>query len=172
MPATFTITTTGLPKLRKADIRAAKKAAMWDVANQWHIQFKDLHFTPRGARRYRYAPRLTKFITQGLVRFKKGPKGRRVPMAPSGDPLVWSGRSKVLSVAKMIIAKSTWSRVTSPIRSFNRPTIGNPRMPPGTMVKEYRRIVPAEWRVLNKVASNSVARELKISKRRVVVRIQ
>ena len=167
MSATFTITTTGFPAMTRSDLRTAKSAAMWDVANQWHIRFKDLHFTPQGARRYRYAPRITKIITQGLVRMRHGR-----PRAPSGDPLVWSGRSRILSNAKKIRATSKWSRVTSPIRAFNFAPKGNPRLRGGQMVKEYRTKVPSEWATLNKVASNSVARELRISKRRVVVRIQ
>jgi len=133
----------------------------------WWQRFRLMHFTPRGARRYRYAPRITKIITQGIVRYSKS--GR--PRAPSGDPLVWSGRSRVLSGSKRIKATSKWSRVTSPVRALNFAPKGNPRLQGGQMVKEYRAKVPSEWKVLNKVASNSVARELRISKRRVVVRI-
>ena len=168
MAATFTITTTGFPAMTRSDIRNAKRSSMWDVANQWHIRFRPIHFTPRGARRYRYVPRITKVITQGLVRFSKS--GR--PRAPSGDPLVWSGRSRLLSQAKKIRATSKWSRVTSPVRALNFAPKGNPRLQGGQMVREYRTKVPSEWATLNKVASKSVARELNISKRRVVTRIQ
>ena len=167
MTATFTITTIGPPKLTRSDIRAAKIQAMGEVANQWHIRFMPIHFTPRGARRYRYVPRITKIITQGTVRFRQGR-----PRAPSGNPLVWSGRSRILSKAKKIRATSKWSRVTSPIRAFNFAPKGNPRLRGGQMVKEYRAKVPSEWATLNKVASNRVAHELNISKRRVTVRIQ
>lgn len=166
MPAQFTIITTGLPKLRPKALRDAKRLAMWDVANQWHVRYSLLHFTPQGARRYRMVPRMTKIITQGLIRRTRSGK----PRAPSGNPLTWSGRSKALSRSKKIRATATWSKVTSPIRAFNFAPKGNPRLAGGQMSKEYTRVQPVEQRDLQKVAVRSVAKELGIARTRVTVR--
>lgn len=166
MPAEFTITTTGLPKLKRKTLRDAKRLSLWDVANQWHVRFSQIHFTPLGARRYRYAPRMTKIVTQGLVRKTRAGK----PRAPSGNPLHWSGRSQALSRSKRIRATAKWSKVTSPIRAFNFAPKGNPRLAGGQMAKEYKRVLPVEQRDLQKVAVRSLSRELKIPRTRVTVR--
>jgi len=163
MPAQFTITYTGVPRLKQKHINDIKKEAMWDVAFSWHQDFRPLHFTTIGARRYGMGERRTKFIRLGTVR--KSRTGR--PLAPSGLPLTWTRRSLMYSRIANIKATRNGSRVTSPIRTFNRPT----RNPKVNMRRDYTTVIPVETRKLQVVGARTARNKLRTNRARVVLRI-
>ena len=162
---TITVERVGVGKaLKVRHVNKARRSALWQVADAWHVRFRPIHFTVEGARRYNYRQRRTKRIRSGSIRKTKAGK----PLAPSGLPLVWSGRSRVLSQQKKIRATKNWSKVTSPVRALNFRPQG---WPPGQMAKEYRTVVSRERRKLQSVATQTVAKEFRGSRVKSVVRI-
>jgi hypothetical protein len=159
-----TVTTAGPPKIRRDALRRALKETFASIGKDWHDNYRPLHFTTEGARRYHYAARRTKEVTTGSIRRRKG--GR--PRAPSGLPLVWSGRSRTLSQSVSIRATYKGVRVVSPIRAFNFRPPGNPNL---DMRAEYTRVIGSELREIERKAAGFLDRLLARADAKVTVKI-
>ena len=112
---TATRTMAGVRALDKQAYRTMMKDVNAFFVMDWHETLRPKHFTPEGARAYRYAPRKTKRITEGTVRLDH----KKRPLAPNGNPLVWSGRSRALSRQRRIVATHKYARVVMPVRALN-----------------------------------------------------
>lgn len=158
----YEVTYKGSPKISKKDIREFKKRTNQVIALHWHRTIMFSHFTPAGARKYSYARRKTKEVTTGRIR--EDAKGRK--LAPSGNPLEWSGTSKRLarhpSLRKVT---SKQARLTYPIKAFNfRPGGIN-------MTEEFRRITKADEKAISKEGQKFLLKKLRRINKTVRVRI-
>ena len=165
MGLVITIETTGMPRIPAKERNTHLWKAMYRFAGDWHLNYHDEHFTPKGARKYFYAQRKTKRITTGTVRrLKNG-----APLAPSGNPLEWSGRSRSLAKVRKIKATTRRSSVVSPIRVFNFwPNAKNPKI---NMRVEYSFVPKSELREISKRQQPLLERDINNSKARTHIRI-
>lgn len=150
MGYTVTVTYRGQPRLSRQEFAEHLRDVNVVMAGAWHNEFRPLHMTTQGARRYHYARRHTKEVTTGVVRKTKSGK----PMAPSGLPLVWSGKSRLLSQLGRITGTTRGARITYGIRAFN---FRNPHNPIN-MREEYLRTLPKEQRRMASVGGRHLVR--------------
>lgn len=163
MPAIFRIEYRGLPHLSKSAENRYVKLAMMHIAYLWWKLFRLLHFTPRGARMYRYRRRLTKDIFSGQPRRSR--TGR--PLAPNGDPLTWEGESKELSNRYRTGGTRNWAQVTMPVRAFNFKPEGNKKL---NMPEEFKTVLGSELNQLERNGAEFLTTALnKHNARRVVI---
>jgi hypothetical protein len=162
MPTVFGVTTRGLPRLPKRYQNALIAKTMRGMAFGWWARYRPGHFTKAGARKYNYGKRHTKDVRRGRVKRTRG--GR--PRAPSGLPLVWSGRSLGLSQQKRLKGTPKKSHVTMPVRAFNfRP----PKNPQLNMRKEFTTVLTAERKNLERKGAKDL--EQRLAKHRVQSRV-
>ena len=159
------IITEGLPRITKPTWKQFKKHGLIQGGAWWHRRIARNKFTPAAARKYHYTRRKTKNIFTGQVRKTK--KGR--PLAPNGNPLVWSGRSQALGHQRRITVAKDIASVTSPIRQFNikTPFRADPRM---NMRREYLSTTPGDNKKIRRVVEQAIRKKLVKHKKRVVVR--
>jgi len=165
----FKITPKGLTPAIKARQRQKLIAATLSiVAVRWHDRHSQFKFTPAAARKYNYAARRTKNVRTGRILRKRA---GRVAIAPNGNPLTWTGRSKALARIRRIRANSKRSSVNSPIRVFNFKPPGNKALgqPGRTMRDEYTRVLPSEERQLGKDGERWLRRQFQSGKRNITV---
>ena len=158
------ITSEGLPRITRSEIRKMKANGLGHAGEAWHTRIAQRKFTPAAAAKYHYTRRKTKNILKGTIRETKS--GRK--LAPSGLPLVWSGRSQLLGKLRTIKASSTRAVVRVPIRQFNirRPKNADPKM---DMLREYKSTTPSDDRILAKVARDQIRNLLSRNKKRVQI---
>ena len=165
-PEFIKVTYKGVPTLKVKEIRGMKRQAMREAPLFWHSHYRGMHFTPQGARIYRYTPRHTKKIYTGVVRRQKKTGAK---MAPDGRPLVWTGESFMRSRIKKIRAQTNRASVISPVRVFNIRPQHNRKI---NMREEYTTIVPREKRVLSKKVKKKMETLLVKHKRTVTVSVR
>lgn len=139
----FRVTYKGLPKLEKKFENMLVQDTMRYIAFMWWRDFRPLHFTTAGARRYHYAARKTKNVFTGQPKRKKSGK----PRAPDGRPLVWTGESMRSSQQKRIDSKPKWSSVVMPVRKLNFKPKGNKTL---NMPGELKKVLKSEITTLEK----------------------
>ena len=164
MPLAVSIKALGLiPKITPAQIAQLQTDGMAALAYGWHASYSPGKFTPAGARKYNYTKRRTKEVRTG--RIKKSKSGRK--LAPNGNPLVWTGRSRSLAKSKTVRASPTLSSVTSPIRAFNfKPKGAYPGL---NMRFEYKRVLQDEQQRLGKGAERVLRDRFSKSKKNINV---
>lgn len=139
--------------LRRDALRRVLKAAYTTIGEQWHSRYSQVHFTAEGARRYHYTRRSTKDVVSGASKKTKRGKNR----APSGLPLVWSGRSRELARQKVVRATYKGCRVVSPVRVFN---FIPPRNKQLRMREEYTTVTASEVRTLEGDAKKTMDQQI------------
>lgn len=150
------------PKITKRQIQKLKSATLRITAARWHDRYSQFKFTPAAARKYNYRERKTKYIRTGKVKRSKG--GR--PLAPNGNPLVWTGETRRLARFRKVTGNSKRSHVTSPISTLNRKPPGNRLL---NMRKEYTTVLPSEERQLGKDAEKFLRSQFRGGKKNIKV---
>lgn len=148
----FKLTVEGLP--RKRDLPKALKF-MWARAGVlWHTRFMPQHFTARGAMKYGYGPRSTKYMLRKMTGYKVA--GRTV--AGHRDPLVWSGASKRLAAIQDVRATSKGGTVVIHATGLNR---RNPdSISPKTMRQELLTVTDQELAIIAKNSTQDLTKAL------------
>jgi len=151
MTFSINVTAKGLvPKISSSQINGLLTAGMKTLAVNWHAEYSQFKFTPAAARKYGYTKRRTKEVRTGKI--KRGKRGGA--LAPNGNPLTWTGASRLLAKQKTFRASSVESSVTSPIRAFNFKPKG--AWPGLDMRKEYKTVLPGEQRSLGRKAEKAL----------------
>lgn len=130
-----------VPKISRSQIRKLKKGTLSILGHTWHKKYVPGKFRSGAAQKYKYALRRTKNVRTGKV---YPWAARKYPEMTSGQPLVWTGRSRQLSRTRTLQANSKRVYIKMPIRAFNfRPRGINMR-------REFLRILKSEERALGK----------------------
>lgn len=144
--------------LTKSEANKMKAETMGHIAGQWDVRFRPSKFTAAGARKWNYAKRRTKNIRTGKI--NRDSRGK--PRAPDARPLVWTRQSLSLSKTHTIYSSRSRSRVTYPIRIFNR----NKKI---NLADEFRRVNPADERQLGGDGEKFLRRKFKRGKKNAIV---
>lgn len=150
----FRITYTGLPRLPKRFQNEIVGKTMRHIAFLWWRDYRPIHFTPQGARKYHYGRRRTKDIFTGQPRRDK--KTKR-PMAPSGRPIHWFGDTERESKNKRIGGTSNKSYVTMQMRNLNR---YKPKKAKYKLADEVRVVLKQEIKELEIAGKKDLERRL------------
>jgi len=106
------------PKAARKELNSILRKGFHLMGVYWHRFFRGKHFTEAGGRQYRYKKRRPSYVA------------RKRRLQKHNDPLVWSGRSRMLSRVRRVRATATGGirsgqrlrgrvRVTMPVRTLN-----------------------------------------------------
>lgn len=151
----FEVRYTGTTRMGKQRWKKILRLSYRDVAEWWHGQILPKHFTPAGAREYKYTPR--KGEQSGGGAFWRSYTGRKQKQWGHRNPLQWSGKFKLESRKKNIVARSTFARVRIVGRVLNLSRIPNSEI---NMRKEVSTVSTSERRKSLVIAGKSVERNL------------
>lgn len=140
----------------RSAFRKERRGALHAMGDYWNRQYRDLHFTERGARKYRYLPRSGARLTKGSSAWRRSYVGRKWRRRGHNDPLVYSGASRTLARTARVRSTANRCEVIIPAPGLNR---RNPysRI---SMRDEATRVVASEVQQLTKVAEQKMARGL------------
>lgn len=133
----------GYEGMRQSDAKKNVKAGWARMAAEWHKKYRRVHFTQRAYTKYNYTPRSKRYN-----RLKKKHLGHTLP-------LVRTGTSRNLSESKTVFATHRGSRVTMPIRIFNR----RPKNSAVNMRDEFTRVINDEQNDLEQIAVRQIERD-------------
>lgn len=108
---------TGPPVLPKRELRRILKIAYARIGAKWHTEMRPLHFTNRATGRYGYDPR--KGESGGGRQFKGSYTARKLKKFGHTKPLVWTGRSQLLTRIRDVRATSKGARVVMRAPALN-----------------------------------------------------
>ncbi len=159
----FKMTYSGFAAEPKRVFNEGAKWAFGQVGLFWHRKLRLKHFTPAGAREYRYQPRKGQTGNAHPFGFRRSYTGIKLRTHGHTNPLEFSGETKALSAAARIVATSKGVRVSYPaLRKLN---FRNPHSKI-RMADEYRNVSDAETRKIEKLHARSL--ELRFGKTRLV----
>ncbi len=109
-----------VPRFQRREWGKVKKTGFEAIARSWHQKMRTKHFTPAGAREYRYSPRDGERGTKGARFFDRSYTGRKLKRHGHTLPLVFSGVSRRLSQLRNISATSKGAKVRMNVPQLNR----------------------------------------------------
>lgn len=157
MTTTATITIDGIAGLKPSQVRAAARAAMKSVGDQWIKKFLPRHFNQRATARYGYT------LRDPYYRRRKRRRQQINGVRSIGEdkPLVWSGQSRERAKAARTDAKAPSSTRAYADIVINAPALNfryqDSRI---NMREEATRVLPAEAEELAALFVKTIDREL------------
>lgn len=161
------VTKTGsTPDVSKREFNRIKKRSYRSVGRFWHNSgMKAEHFTDKGRRKYKYAPRKGERLPRSSKAFKSSYSGRKLRQKGHLLPLVFSGDSRSLALSRRkVVATSKGMRAIVNAPGLNR------RNPASKidMRDEMTRVTPDEERTLIKLLGDRIERGFRQIKHREV----
>ena len=173
---------------RKSFINSMIRNAYYAMGKRWHEEYRPLHFTERGKRRYKMAPRQgegkrmrgyykdeqayyrARFIAMGRKgkyvpkRWKRSYTGRKDAEKHHTKPLVWSGESESLTERLDIRATKNGVKVVlnAPRLNFTRITQDDSGVVIN-MIEETTKVLPSEFSDLLRVGERSIQDSIKFA---------
>lgn len=135
------------PKVAKRVLNDIHRAGMRQLGQQWHADYRPLHFRNLATTRYNYAPRQGE-RGRTVANFKRSYTGRKLAEHGHSRPLVYSGESERATQTPNIeaVAKRGSARVAVKMRAYklNYRYQGSPI----DMRAELQTVIPAESQAL------------------------
>ncbi len=147
--------------MSKRDFNAAMKAMYLELGRHWKETYLPIHFTAKGARRYRYTPRaghglnLAGKVGRGsYLSTKKRYKGHT-------DPLVWSGTSRDMALSQSRVTSNRFRAavaIRAPALNFKRQRRDGTAI---DMTEEVKAITQTEAKEMARFAGRFLRKKLK-----------
>ncbi len=133
-----------VPTMLKRELNNCHRDAMHHAGTFWHENFREEHFTNRGATKYGYTPRSGERGREHPGGFRRSYTGKKLRAKGHTRPLEWSGESRQKSRTPRIVATAKKGeakvRVIMNVPGLNRRYAGSPI----DMRAELVRVIPAE----------------------------
>lgn len=144
------------PDIPKRLLNQAFQESYEPAGELWHKEFRDEHFTNRGATKYGYTPRQGDSGTKGAKIWKRSYQGRKLRAVGHTRPLELTGESKELTKRIDIRATSKRGRIVIHARKFNFKPAGSSV----NMRQEIETVLPQEAERMWDAFDESVENEL------------